>query len=127
MRNNGLSTRGQALLALLMMLTAFCSGARADITTGLWGHWPLDGTLNDLSGNTHTLASPGVGGSPIISTEGKYSACYQFDNSVSAQMLWPGALSTPIAAQSPVTITAWVNPSVLGTGYTATSPHTIAW
>ncbi len=110
---------------LTAALCCIASVTCADIDSGLYGYWTLDGNLNDSSGNGHTLSGVGgSGGSPVPNESGRFDGCYQFANSAgSAQIMINGTIS--YAATDSLSVSAWVNPSVLVAGFTTTSPHTI--
>ena len=93
-----------------------------DITTGLYGHWPLDGDFTDISGNGLNLTV--VGTAPIYNENGYIDGCYQFDNLNSGPSML-AAMTTAVDPNDSITITGWINPSVLQDGFTTTSPHTI--
>jgi len=91
------------VLALALVLTA---GARADITTGLVGYWPLDGDAVDASGNG---ANGTINGTvvPAPDREGSPNAAMRFD----------GVTGTNINVGNPshlqitgaMTLAAWVS------------------
>jgi hypothetical protein len=102
--------------------------ATPDVERGVLGAWHLAGNVNDSTGNGMTLTAPGVGGAPTpFATEDVNASCYLFDNATTApQFLALEAGTFENAPTSGVTVTAWINPSVLGTGFTASAPPTIA-
>ena len=111
---------------LVVLVSAFgliVPAVRADIVTGLSGYWQLDGNYNDASGNNLPLVN--AGGAPTSNPNGHIGSCYEFDNINHTQGL---ATKNPISvdASEGVTLTAWINPSVLQAGFSATSPHVIA-
>ncbi len=97
-----------------------------NLDAGLYGRWRLDGNFYDYGAKGLNLVSVGTGGAPTINNNGYTGKCYSFNNTVSgaAQALYPGAID--LKNIDGVTITAWINPSVLLPGFTTTSPHTIA-
>ncbi len=97
-----------------------------NLDAGLYGRWRLDGNFSDYGVKGLNLVSVGTGGSPTVNNDGYTGKCYSFNNSVSGitQVLYPGAID--IKNIDGVTVTAWINPSVLYSGFTTTSPHTIA-
>ncbi len=111
---------------LVVLVSAFgllVPVVRADIVTGISGYWQLDGNYNDASGNNLPLVN--AGGAPAPNPDGHIGSCYEFDNIDHTQGL---ATKNPISvdASEGVTLTAWINPSVLNSGFSTTSPHVIA-
>jgi hypothetical protein len=112
------SIKVSVVVCCVMLLAAIVS---ADITSNLQGYWKLDGDYIDCSGNGRDLTSIGTV-NPTPSTEGKFNSCYEFDNiSNPVQLL---CTAVPISGTNGVTMTCWVNPSVLESGVTPTAPHT---
>ncbi len=109
------------MIALVFMSALVC----ADIDTGLYGYWMLDGNLLDSSGSGNNLSGVGgSGGSPVPNESGRFDGCYEFANSAgSAQIMVNGTIS--YAASDALSVSAWVNPSVLVAGFSTTSPHTL--
>ncbi|MFI4910264.1 MAG: LamG-like jellyroll fold domain-containing protein [Sedimentisphaeraceae bacterium JB056] len=99
--------------------------AYTDIETGFEGFWRLDGGFDDSSPQDNDLISVGTGSDPVSYSYGYINGCYEFDNI----NYGPQALSSSditVDANDFVTITAWISPSILQSGFTSTSPHTIA-
>ncbi|MFI4910267.1 MAG: LamG-like jellyroll fold domain-containing protein [Sedimentisphaeraceae bacterium JB056] len=109
------------ILCLVMFISTVVFG---DIESDLAGYWMLDGNISDSSGNGLDLNAAGSGGNPIPNGNGVFNGCYEFSNTAAgAQVLFQ---ATTVDVSDSVTVTAWINPSVLQAGFTATSPHTIA-
>jgi hypothetical protein len=105
------------IICCVMLVVGIVS---ADITSNLQGYWKLDGDYIDSSGNGRDLISIGTI-NPAPSILGKFHSCYEFDNISNPVQLLSGFVSIA----SPLTMTGWVNPSVLQSGVTSTAPHTI--
>jgi hypothetical protein len=113
------------ILVLAVCVSLFTAIAFGDIQSGLYGYWTLDGNLGDSSGSGFTLMTAGAtGGAPTVYEDGRFGSCYQFTNSAGgAQVMYNQGVS--FAASDSLSVSAWVNPSVLVAGFSATSPHTI--
>lgn len=98
----------------------------AELEHGMYARWRFNGNFADSGGRSLTLTSVGSGGSPVITPNGYTAGACQFNNTVSgaAQVLFPGAID--IKDIDGVTVTAWIKPSLLLSGFTTTSPHTVA-
>jgi hypothetical protein len=94
----------------------------ADITSNLHGYWHLDLDYTDSSGNARDLISTGTV-NPTFSYDGKFGSCVEFNNIDNPVQLLCTAVS--ISGTNGVTMTCWVNPSVLQDGVIPTAPHTI--
>lgn len=113
------------LFIFCLSLSVMATSVYSDIESDLYGHWSLDGSLDDQSGNGLYLVTAGSAGPPVVNAQGRFGSCYEFNNSADGtQVLFKGPLS--IDATDAVTITAWVKPYELISGFSTTSPHTIA-
>ncbi|MDD3821743.1 MAG: LamG domain-containing protein [Bacilli bacterium] len=72
-----------------------------DITTGLIGHWKLDGDANDSSGNNRHCT---INGSPFVTT-GKIGQSFEFSNSTNK--IDCGHISANIDLTKALTISFW--------------------
>lgn len=114
-----------SLMVLGSLVGSLQQTAHADLTTGLLGHWNLDGgSLVDASGNGRTLTATGVGGAPVSNATGKVRGSYTFA-SITNPVQVLVAPSIALTASDSVTVTGWINPSTLQPGFTSTSPHSI--
>ncbi|MFI4910265.1 MAG: LamG-like jellyroll fold domain-containing protein [Sedimentisphaeraceae bacterium JB056] len=97
-----------------------------ELDVELYGRWRFNGNLNDSSGNGRDLVSIGSGGSPVVDDNGYTGQSCFFDNGVEgySQVLYPGVID--IKDIDGLTLTAWINPSFLLSGFSTLSPHTIA-
>jgi hypothetical protein len=98
---------------------------RTALTTGLYGHWKFDNSFNDASGNGLTLTSAGNGGTPTYSSSGRVNQCLSLNNVTSGVSQCLRRTGISIASTQGVTVSAWVKPETLGSGFGGTTPHTV--
>ena len=93
--------------------------SRADISTGLVGHWTFDESANDSAGSSHGTI---VGGATYVDGKiGKALSLDGVDDYVNTNNNF-----TDVGISPSKTVSAWINPSKTTSGYSFVIPRTYA-
>jgi hypothetical protein len=99
-----------AMILVLAVCGTLAVGARADITTGLVGYWPLDGDALDASGHGHDGTVQGAV-TPVVDRNGSPASAMKFPGQTSAYI----DLGQPpeLLIKGAMTVSAWVRADTL--------------
>jgi len=105
-----MSKKSASVVCLVLSFGVMASAARANLTTGLVGYWPLDGDAVDASGNGNNGTVVG-NVTPVADRFGTPSAAMKFPNSTSAYI----DLGQPpmLLIKGAMTVAAWVRADTL--------------